>query len=706
MCEVAIALTADTENEIVGTKADADEPDLDDFKVAIYKAADKVCLYKDSYANSVDKTIPLNAGKYRLLAYHGDTLGCGFARPYYLADKTFTVERGVNKVEAVARLANVKIAVDFDKTISSKYKNYYAVVKHNVYKGKEVKFVKDESRNGYIPGGSLTLEVYADADGKGEWKYFKTEPMNFKPNDYVTFEVTTNLSEGSLAINISVDRSMEDKNEVIEIPATMLPQDPPSITLAGFDGSDNTHLMIEGQSDAGHSGMASFVARGALAHCYLTVDSPALAARGVPTEIDFVNVDAALSATLKAAGFIWDEAMASSTKFSFIDFSQVITSMLPALKASDEDVVLADFTLRIVDSVGKEISEDFKIVSGGVKLSLELPDYNVWAARLVSPKVTMNQGVPKLVTLQYSENNGAIWNDFDVTPSAEGYSLTYETVPVKPSTAYSVRAIYNGNENCTSAVKTFRTEDALQIGNSGFEDYQLVQTDFTPFGGALGGGKYTRKWYLPYAAGESDKWWACNSLQSMPDGHTGWTGTWCKNFPSSGYVKDSMSGSKSAMLFTVNVGDGNTGDDVIPGTAVGTTYEGEIWIGTADSNGNHETEGHSFASRPSALSFYYKYSPTGSDKFFVDAWIKAADDTVIATLTETAGSAANTWTRYVKPFSYTVSDKKAAKIYVRISSCYGDGSVSIRVNFDLGEEKVKAHAGSFLKIDDIELIYE
>jgi hypothetical protein len=58
------------------------------------------------------------------------------------------------------------------------------------------------------------------------------------------------------------------------------------------------------------------------------------------------------------------------------------------------------------------------------------------------------------------------------------------------------------------------------------------------------------------------------------------------------------------------------------------------------------------------------------------------------------------------PFEYKVFDKKAASIYLRFSSCYGDGSVDTKTSFDLGEESVRAHAGSFLKLDDIELIYE
>lgn len=698
---LSIALSSDMQTENIGTKADADEPSLDDFRVAIYKATDKVRLYNDSYANTVGKEIKLNAGDYRLVAQHGDTLGCGFNKAYYLADKAFAINAGVNTVEAVAKLANVKLAVNYHQTIKENYSDYYAIVRHNTHKGKSVRFGKNETRCGYIPGGEVVLEVYAVVDDAGTEKYFKTEPMTYAPNDFVTFTITTDSREGSLVININVDTSTEDKTETVEIPATTVPQDAPSITLAGFDGEGNTHEVVEGQNVAGHNAMASFLARGSLAHCTLNIDSDWLAAKGVPSEVDFASADAATKTILKAAGFVWDEEMATSRTFSYIDFTDVIAAMLSEVKAESEDVVLAEFTLKVTDSVGKQSEETFRITSGGVKVTLDIKDYNVWAAKVVDPIVTISKGVPALVKFQVASQQGK-WEDVNVVPSASGYTLNYGSVPAAPSTTYQVRAIYNGNENCKSPVVTVRTEDALQLGNSGFEDYQLLVKRVSPLGA-----KYDRNWYVPYASGETDPWWACNSLQSMPDGHTLLTATWCKNFPSSGYVDDRHSGNKAAMLFTVNVGSANTGyNNNTIGVASGTTYEGEIWIGTADDEGNHASEGHSFASRPSRLTFYYKYAPTDGDKFFVDAWVKAADGTVLATAQETSGPAADTWTLYSLPFEYKVFDKKAASIYVRFSSCYGDGHVDTDSKFRLGDETVKAHAGSFLKLDDIELIYE
>ena len=125
-----------------------DGPDINEFRVAIYKKENQVRLYNDSYANTVGKTIKLNAGEYRLVAQHGDSLGYGFNKPYYLADPDFTIAKGENTLAAIAKLANVKLSVNFDSSIKDFYSDYYAVVKHNRYQGKSVKFTKSETRNG------------------------------------------------------------------------------------------------------------------------------------------------------------------------------------------------------------------------------------------------------------------------------------------------------------------------------------------------------------------------------------------------------------------------------------------------------------------------------------------------------------------------------------------------------------------------------
>ena len=105
--EGAVRLSLSQEDP--GTKSSLEElPSLDDFEVEIYNAK-ALRLYRDTYARTKDATIKLNAGEFRLVAHHGDTLGAGFNVPYFLADQPFTVHGFVenggqpDQVSATAR---------------------------------------------------------------------------------------------------------------------------------------------------------------------------------------------------------------------------------------------------------------------------------------------------------------------------------------------------------------------------------------------------------------------------------------------------------------------------------------------------------------------------------------------------------------------------------------------------------------------------
>ncbi len=526
---VSIALSTDLRNETTVTKV-TEEPNPDDFRVAIYKTPGMIRLYNDSYANTKGRQIKLNAGEYQLIAQHGDSTACGFDKPYYMADPLFKVEGPNTNVEAVAKLANVKLAVKYDASITDNpesYADYYTIIKRKTFSGDPVgkdlqlKFTKDETRCGYIPGGELVLDIRAKIDGV--WKAYQTAPVEYKPNDFVTFTISTDASMGNLVINIKLDNSVENKEENIEIPAITVPQEAPVLTLSGFDSAGNSHVFVEGVS-AGANAMANFVAKGALAQCYLTIESEYLAGKCVHYQVDFTNLTSTEKASLKAAGFGWDSNMETSRKLSYIDFSSVIANMLNYIKAESSDKTIAKFTLKVEDSVAKTTETSFSIVSAAVNQTVSVENYNVWAKRIKAPTVTSGNGNMSLFKLQMSTDQ-KVWTNVGGTPKQNGNKLSFENIEgTVPGTTYYLRSIYNGNANSVSPVVSVRTEDAAQVGNAGFEDYQLVTTDF---------GSFDRNWYLPYKSGETDPWWACNSRASMKESTTVGYNTY-KNLASSG----------------------------------------------------------------------------------------------------------------------------------------------------------------------------
>lgn len=699
---VAVNLSASDRSDFISVKSGTESvlPEKGDFWIEFINSG-KVKFFKEKYSDVEGQSFGMNIGDFTLVARHGDSLGVGFDKPFYMAKVPFSVEpQKTTVVEAVAKLANVKVAVTYNEAMQTGYSDYYAIVEHVDHTGKSLVFQKDETRAGYIPAGRLSITVYAYDNGVLKCftpKDHNGNPMIFtySPNDFVTFNLRADEKMGRLYFDIKIDDEVELVEQSIEVPADAVSDLAPSIVLSSCD-DEGVYYITEGVTGAPSDLGFTYKAYAGLRRCELAVELAVTKAVSIPQVIDLLNMDEATRTQLESMGFFFAEA-ANVGVVGIEDFVYEYSKNAVYL-GGGKPTEIGQFTLTVEDVDGSIISKTLKVqVKPDGAASISLNDYDVWATKVVNPKVAVSKGNHALMKVQSSTDN-VQWNDFMQITSAN-FSMGTVT-GLNPSTKYYLRVIYD-DWIVVSDVIELTTEAAVQVGNAGFESYQTVQTDFTPAGGALGGGTYTRTWYQPYASNDSNPWWACNSLQSMPDGHTGWTSTWCKNFPSSGYVTDSHSGSKAALLYCVNVGGTNTDN-----SAVGTTYEGELWIGTADGSGNHATEGHAFTSRPGKLTFWYKYSPNSSNKFFVDSWIKAADGTVIATAQETAGPAASSWTKHSLTYNYSATNKKAAQIYIRISSCYGDGNVSTKTSFTLGTGSVTAHAGSFLKIDDIELVYE
>ena len=153
------------------------------------------------------------------------------------------------------------------------------------------------------------------------------------------------------------------------------------------------------------------------------------------------------------------------------------------------------------------------------------------------------------------------------------------------------------------------------------------------------------------------------------------------------------------MVYTVNVGNANT-----DGTAVGTSVPGEIWIGKADNDGNHSADGHAFASRPTAVKFWYKYDSINSESYAVYIVLKDASGNEIARTEKVDGQASSVWSQCEIPVVYLNEDTKAAMLYICFKSCVS-GGVKTAVSMEIAGKQQTAHIGSVLRIDDIELTY-
>lgn len=696
--EITVSLTSDWDcRPHLKSSVQEEEVPAGEFIVEIFKTDGNVRLYRDTYANTENKAIKLNGGDYRLVASHGDPDGCGFEAPYYMGEEMFTVHAQTHEeVHVTAKLANVKVAVEFGEHLVLDYPEHYAVVRSD--KDCSLEFSAGEERTGYMPAGNLSLELYAKIDG--EWKYYASEPEEYSPNDFVTFHVDTKEGEGSLSLNIKVDDSVELVEKEVEIPQSMLPKEAPKMTFNGFGDSDVIEVVEAGETP--ESLKIDIVADAGIGHCILHINSEYLAGIGVPAEIDLVSVEENVAELLKDNGFDWRGIM-QGQRLAYIDLTGVAEKLASEVY-DDANPFKAEISFEIEDVNGKKSAESQSVTIAALKpeFSFSAVQTDAWAKSIRGMEISYANLNPAVLKLQYKAAADGEWQDAGLS-SDSGSVLSFNNISgLTPETEYQLRAIYNGNE--TSAIQTaLTTEAAAQVGNSGFEEWQTSEFKFTydiPFIG----GEHNIDWYHPWSSEETDIWWAVNSRKTMPSSTSIVSDNWnWVRFPTVAYTTESCQGSHAAVVYSVNVGDWLTS-----AALVGDRVAGELFIGTADDSGNHSSEGHSFASRPDSLCFMYKYESNGGETFSVHAELYSEDGTVIATASTDSGSASSSWLRFSLPFQYADTARNAAKIYMSFKSTSasrpsvtGNKVITIADN-----AQYTGNFGSMLYLDDLQLVYE
>lgn len=752
-----IDLSVDESLQIVQTRSELDAslvPHVDSLYVDLYRYAEKILrdkegnvildengkpktakdktwnrMYFGKYEDAKDTVLRVNTGDWKMLAFHGDSTACGFDKPYFLAEKTFTVDGGllesgdpnVTKVSAEAKVSNVRITVNFDASVPGSFYDYFVRLTNldridengNPDKYRQIlRYKSGETRDAYMmPAEHLQIEFMAQYEYGGEdsWRFVNLGAVAVAPNDHLTINLSVNPRNGGLDVNISTETDIMKEETEIEILEAWAPQDAPQVVAAGF--VDGDHAVVEGDR-TGNGATISVVARAGLKNFFFKVESEYLTTAthesfDIPLGEEIDLADPSLQsderlARLKAAGFSWDDDMRGSRKLTYLTMTDLFTTINDLNPSLTTERNLAKFTIRVVDDVNKETELELRATAYPIVQTLSIPEGRVWANKIVSPELTVSRGVSKLFMLQVS-SDGQTWTDLKTFESADNSVIDFGELAVQPNTTYHYRTIYNNNPNLMSEVVTVMTEEELQVGNSGFEDYQTRIMHVTPMGSIGGLGaldySYDREWYLPYAENDSDPWWAVNSKKTMPDGHTAWTSSFCKNFPCTAYSTDRYEGEKSAMVYTVNVGNGNS-----DGTAVGTSVPGEIWIGTADDNGNHTRDGHAFASRPASVKFMYRYAPINNENFVVYVSLKDKDGNEIARSEKLDGAASAEWTECEIPVVYSDLETKAASIYICFKSSAAPG-VRTAVTMEIAGKQQTAHLGSALRIDNVELVY-
>ena len=694
------------------TKSNLDDlPSLDDFEVEIYNAR-ALRLYRDTYAQAKDATIKLNAGDFRLVAHHGDTLGAGFDKPYFLAQKEFTVhgfaENGgePDQVEATARLANVRMKVVQGTNLTTSYKDAYVVVRHAHYTKKQVKFVRNESRYGYIPGGNLYLEVYAQLF-TDEWKYYKSEPAEYLPNDNVTFNVDAAGRDGALTVNISVDRSVETFTVEQPIGEEALPAREPYFVFNGDKDGIYAYSCNNGFTKTVNDAILTLSAGASTRISSVTLHTES-AFVNLP-DVDLVTVDGANRQALLDAGLDWMAGSASN--LGYVDFSGLVNQMMESGATGT-----ATFTLTLTDGVGQQVNGTFSVNVQPFAATVNIPDGNIWAWKMtgITATVTGVDEVPADATLglQWS-TDGSNWSSEKAAVSVSGNTVQFGDIAgLTPATAYRFRVVpMHLTERASATANTFTTEAALQVGNSDFESYTQQTsktTHYKYYPITIGTADWTITWWQLYSS-VSTAWWGVNSPRTIEDETVPQLNQDMKTYPTVALISSGAYSGKSVMIATIYTS--TMAVDNWLGAGTHHNYYGEIFLGTANNsrqeNWAKTQDGHAFTSRPSALSFMHRFSPKDGTPFYAEVSVLDAQGNVIGNgVKNDTSSDVSAWTRCTVPINYTVTNRKAATLRISLRSSR-DG------NEDWSQTSVTTLSGSHtiflgnaLYVDNVELLYQ
>ncbi|MDE6757293.1 MAG: DUF4493 domain-containing protein, partial [Muribaculaceae bacterium] len=499
--------------------------------------------------------IKLLGGNYVAEAWAGDSVSASFDAKYYKGRAPFTITSGTTRVELPCRIANVVASVDYSENLDGVLSDYTLTVGHS--RG-SLEFVGQEQRKGYfmMPSGSKNLNWTLSgklADGSVFTKDGTIE--NVQPATEYVMHVTytpSSSDNGGAFINIVIDETTIDSEDEILITVA------PDIMGTSFDIKQG----ITGQPGMFDKKSVYITASSALKNVIL--DSQLLTASIGGNDIDLMTAEESVCNALKASGIEW---------FYVYNEAEDISNMKINLNEEWLNAIAAgEYVMDItaVDAVGKKSTVAMPLIVTNAKaeaIETAADAATTWATSATVCGRVLDSSVTD-ARIEYRKEGETQW--IAANTVTDGTDLSAEISGLTPGTTYEYRVVCEGFE---SPSKRVTTENALQLPNAGFEDWQV---------------KSGRNATLIYAEGSEMFWDSGNhgsaTLQKQvttPDG----------TYRHSGNYSALLSSQKVALF------------------GVGRFAAGNIFIGQylkTDGTDGILGWGRSFGSRPKALKGYVR----------------------------------------------------------------------------------------------------
>lgn len=692
-----IALS-EIESEVETRTAPAGLPDpvKTEFKVTIRnQETDKQQTVKWS-----EEVVPAEPGTYTLTAEFGENPDLGFDQPYYKGEKTDqTVRDGyTTEVSIPCEVANALVSIRIKEEDQAEFEKNFpdAYVKISVGNVKDQMWT-DLNTSAYFKAGStLSQLLLYKGHETGELDLLKeagaTVPKLFQAKDHLIITLGLQGQNGNLSLVVE-KAEIKEENISETIPMEWLPR--PKVT--GFDAEGTKEITYTETADA-VSAAISFSGAMPIEDWEMTLDFADPVYNSLNKKYTFSTLTEEDRTSLTQAGIVLpslDEAQNGK-----IDF----TGLTAKLQVASDDETSNTIRLRVKannrwsSEEGEEDAFTIKTIAPEIVPTAKPED--IWTKTLTISGCEVKTGKLDPSTVQkYQYLDGSEWKN------CEDGLAALSNIPA--DNQMQVRAMYR--EGVYAKPVAIELEKPEQLPNSGMEEWSIEDLNNVS--------SYYH--YNPWEDESNDIWWATNNDRAADPPVAAVNANSC---PSVSYVSG-RNGKAAELRTTAGSHYAHTnGWTIFPGVLYPEgIVSGMLFIGNYSWE-NHDTEvikeGHTFASRPTKMIFYYKYQPLNTDEF--KAYIKLQhimDDgqkqrIASGTFTKQSGSTDTEFQLAEITLNYEQVGVVATHIYVhfwsttKTSFSKEDVIKDATVNLMDRDASWKAHIGSRLVIDDISLVYD
>ena len=685
-----VSLTDGTVNPNTRTApAELDTPAAAGFTLTIVRQANGETIY-----NATCPSAPIEAepGVYRLTAKHGSNLTLALDAPYYEGqiENVSVNNNEVKQVSIPCKVANALLSVKYENVdkIAEVYSAYGVTV---TVGDKSVKISHDSAESAYFQTGS---SVEATFNGTllqgGETKSLSlTEalPDSFKAGDHVILTLRVSPDLGIEITQVEVKTATVAET----IPGEWLPR--PKVSAEGF--TDNTLVMYETETP---TAKFNFNLSAPLQELKFTLDFSDATYQSLNKTYTLSELSAEDRVALTGAGIVLPEIGATNAS---LDFS----GLAAKLTGATGETLSNSITLEEVKANDRTQGEAqvYTIETLAPEFSLTVYPGDTWTKQFTATtEITHGNSevILKDMVYEYS-TNGASWT---TVQSSEVTGLT-------PGTNYKFKCTFRKYAKEVE-VKTY---PVITLENGDMESwaYEITDDSRTPITENTNR-VYWRKWF-PWASVSTPSIWntvnqTTTQYGSAPSLFLGtprppYVG--CCYVANSGTIPvegDDAHNGKSALIKTVGYGENNNATAT---PRIQYVAPGELYLGTYDLENHQPVYGIDYVSRPTSVTFWYKYEPKSTDLLIAQIVLMDSNGETIgsAKLPDAESGAKASWTEKKLKIQYTDITKAPARMYILFKSgTITDTDVMDKPSF--GNLSDGESVGSKLYIDDISLVYD